>query len=98
MQDKRSRIVKAKGEAQAAKLLGEAMERSSSFLELRRVETARDIATTLSKSRNRIFLESDTLLLNLTGGLDANLEKRAPGSSSAASKENAKDTSKPSQK
>lgn len=79
MQDKKSTIVKARGEAQAARLLGEAMDRSPAFLELRRVETARDIATTLSKSRNRVFLESDTLLLNLTSGLDANLEKKSQG-------------------
>lgn len=79
MQDKKSRIVAAKGEAQAAKLLGESMERSPAFLELRRVETAREIATILSRSRNRVFLEADTLLLNLTSGLDSNLEKKKIG-------------------
>ena len=77
MQDKKSRIVQAKGEAQAAKLLGEAMDRSPAFLDLRRIETAREIATTLSRSRNRVFLEADTLLLNLTSGLDSNLEKKS---------------------
>lgn len=55
------------------------MDRSPAFLELRRVETAREIATTLARSRNRVFLESDTLLLNLTSGLDSNLEKKTQG-------------------
>lgn len=69
-------IVKATGEARAAELLGESLAKSPAFLDLRRVEAARDIATTLSKSRNRVYLEADTLLLNLTAPLDANLEKR----------------------
>jgi prohibitin 2 len=79
MQDKKSTIIKAKGEAMAAELLGEAMAQSPAFLEIRRLEAARDIATTIGKSRNRVFLESDSLLLNLTAGFNANLEKRLPG-------------------
>jgi prohibitin 2 len=75
-QDKKSTIIKAQGEAKAAKLLGEAMSRSPAFLELRRIEAAREIATILSRSRNKIFLEADTLLMNLTQGYDENLEKR----------------------
>lgn len=52
------------------------MSRSPAFLELRRIEAAREISTILSRSRNRIFLEADTLLMNLTQGYDENLEKR----------------------
>jgi len=48
-------------------------------LELRRIEAAREIATIMSRSRNRVFLEADTLLMNLTGGLDGNLEKKVGG-------------------
>ena len=81
MQDKRSTIVKAQGEAKAAKLLGEALATRPAYLDMRRIEAARDIATTMSRGRNRIFLEADTLLMNLTSGLDQNLEKR--GSASA---------------
>lgn len=76
MQDKRSTIIKAKGEAQAAKLLGEAMAMSPAFLDLRRVEAAREIASILARSRNKVFLEADTLLLNLTTGLNPSLEKK----------------------
>jgi len=32
----------------------------------------------LGKSRNKVYLDSDSLLLNLTQGLDKNLEKKAP--------------------
>ena len=81
-QDKRSTIVKAKGEAQAATLLGKALMRSPAYLDLRRIEAARDIASIMAKSRNRVFLEADTLLMNLTSGLDNNLEKRVMGSAS----------------
>ena len=52
------------------------MTKSPAFLELRRVQAARDISSILSQSRNRVFLEADTLLLNLTGSFDENLEKR----------------------
>ena len=76
IQDKRSTIIKATGEAQAAKLLGEALTRSPAFLDLRRIEAAREIATIMSRSRNKVFLEADTLLMNLTSGLDKNLEKK----------------------
>jgi len=46
------------------------MARSPAFLDLRRIEAAREIATIMSKGRNKIYLESDTLLMNLTSGLD----------------------------
>jgi hypothetical protein len=45
---------------------------------LRRIEAARDISKLLGQSRNRVYLDSDSLLLNLTQGLDQNLEKRGP--------------------
>ena len=76
IQDKKSTIIKATGEARAAKLLGEAMAKSPAFLELRRIEASRDIAKNIARSRNRVFLESDTLLLNLTQGFTENMEKR----------------------
>lgn len=44
LQDKRSTIIKAQGEAKAARLLGAAMSTSPAFLDLRRVEAAREIA------------------------------------------------------
>jgi prohibitin 2 len=86
VQDKRSQIIRATGEARAAELLGESLSKSPAYLDLRRVEAAKEIATILSKTRNRVFLEADTLLLNLTAPLDANLEKRTGPKTDAANK------------
>ena len=55
IQDKRSTIIKAVGEAKAARLLGEAMTSSPAFLDLRRVEAAR--AETRAKDTQAFELE-----------------------------------------
>lgn len=64
-QDKQSAVIKAQGEAQSAKMIGEAIQNNPAFLALRRIEAARDIATTVASSQNRVFLNADSLLLNL---------------------------------
>ncbi|EGF82241.1 hypothetical protein BATDEDRAFT_19096 [Batrachochytrium dendrobatidis JAM81] len=64
-QEKQSIIVKAEGEAKSAELIGDAIKNSPGFLELRRLDTARDIATTIANSNNRVFIDSDGLLLNV---------------------------------
>lgn len=55
------------------------MSDSPAYIDLKRIEAARDIAKLLGSSRNRVYLDSDSLLLNLTTGLDKNLEKKIPG-------------------
>jgi len=77
MQEKKSNIIKAQGEAAAAALYGQSLKQNPAFIELRRIEASKDIADILARSRNRIFLEADTLMLNLTGTFNANLEKTA---------------------
>lgn len=57
--------VRATGEAQSARLIGSALAKNSSFLELRRIEAAREIASVISQSSNKVFLNSDALLVNL---------------------------------
>jgi len=57
-------IVRAQGEAQSAELIGESLRKNKGFLELRRLEAARDIATILSQSQNKVMLDSQSLLLN----------------------------------
>jgi len=64
-QEKRSLIVSAEGEATSAKMISEAIENDPTFLYLRRIEAAREIARTLTRSGNRIFLNADNLLLSL---------------------------------
>jgi prohibitin 2 len=65
MQDKKSTIIRAQGEAKSAKLIGDAVRDNPGFIELRKLEAARDIATTVSKSSNRVFLDSHSLMLNV---------------------------------
>ncbi|OMJ24674.1 Prohibitin-2 [Smittium culicis] len=65
LQEKQSVIIRAEGEAKSAELIGEAIKDQPGFLELRKIETARDIATTLKGSNNRILLDSNELMLNL---------------------------------
>ena len=74
-QDKKSVIIKAQGEAKAAELLGPAIKQSGAYIQIKRIEAARDIAESLAKSRNRAYLDAETLFLNLTSSLDENLEK-----------------------
>jgi len=66
IQEKQSIIVRAQGEARSAELIGEAVKANKGFLQLRRLEAARDIATLLAASGNRVMLDSATLLLNVT--------------------------------
>ncbi|KAJ2782310.1 Prohibitin-2, subunit of the prohibitin complex (Phb1p-Phb2p) [Coemansia javaensis] len=65
-QEKESTMVRAEGEARSAELIGEAIKTQPGFLELRRIETARDIAHILQKSGNRLVLDASSLLLNVT--------------------------------
>jgi len=57
-------IVRAQGEAKSAELIGESMRQNKGFLELRRLEAARDIANLLSTSGNKVMLDAQSLLLN----------------------------------
>ncbi|EIM86056.1 uncharacterized protein STEHIDRAFT_169061 [Stereum hirsutum FP-91666 SS1] len=67
IQEKQSIIVRAQGEAKSAELIGEAMRSNKGFLQLRRLEAARDIASLLAASGNKVMLDSQSLMLNVTG-------------------------------
>lgn len=64
-QDKKSLIIQAEGQAQAAQLIGDAMKRNPVFAELKRLEAARQVAKVMANSNNRLYLNSDALLVNL---------------------------------
>ena len=66
-QEKKAAIIRAEGESTAAKVVSEALEGSPALVELRRIEAARDIADTLSKSRNVTYLPrgGQNVLLNM---------------------------------
>lgn len=65
IQDKRSTVIRAQGEAEAARLIGEAIKSNPGFVQLKKIDTAKDIATTVARSSNTVYLTADTLLLNL---------------------------------
>lgn len=79
-------------------MLGPAIGKSGAYVQIKRIEAARDIADSLAKSRNRAYLDSDTLLLNLTGSLDANLEKMPSGSMKQALETKVYDTAQDTKK
>jgi prohibitin 2 len=60
-QEKQQTIVKAEGEATSAKMIGEAVAQNPSFILLRRIEAAREIAATLAKAQNKIVLDASCL-------------------------------------
>jgi prohibitin 2 len=66
-QDKLEIIVKAEGEALAARQFNEQLKSdpSGQFLELRRIEAALEIARIVAQSPNRLFLNSDNLMLSM---------------------------------
>merc|ERR1712224_363153 len=82
-QEKKTIVTKAKGEAQSAELIGSAVKKNPGFMKLRRIDAARDIADIVSRSGNKIYLNADSLLLNLLGDADDKFEK---GVSTAESK------------
>lgn len=64
LQEKRTIVIKAQGEAQSAALIGTAIKKNPAFLELRRIETGREIATSVANGEAKVYLNSDALLLN----------------------------------
>eukprot|EP00466_Bigelowiella_natans_P020621 jgi/Bigna1/48272/estExt_Genewise1.C_240151 len=65
LEEKKALIIQAQGEAKSAELIGKALEKDASYLELKRLETAKDIANNVARSNNQVYLSSDSLLLNL---------------------------------
>lgn len=65
LEEKKSIMIKAQGDAKAAEMIGQAIEDNPGFVELRRIEAAKNIATTVSRSSNNAYLSADTLMLNL---------------------------------
>lgn len=70
-QEKRSIVIRAQGEAASAEMIGRSISDKPGFVELRRIDAARDIAQIVSRSSNRVYLNADSLLLNLLGDTGA---------------------------
>eukprot|EP00760_Papus_ankaliazontas_P032092 PhM_4_TR5622/c0_g1_i1/m.62026/K17081/PHB2; prohibitin 2 len=72
LQEKRSAIFLAEGEAESAKLIGDAVKNQPGFIELRRIEAARYISKALAASNSRVVLDADVLNLNVRTNLSPN--------------------------
>lgn len=64
-QEKQQKIVQAEGEAEAAKMLGQAIGMNPGFLKLRKIRAAQTIAKTMANSQNRVFLSGSNLMMNI---------------------------------
>ncbi|KAF7256609.1 hypothetical protein EG68_05888, partial [Paragonimus skrjabini miyazakii] len=65
IQEKQQKIVTADGEAQAAKLIGDALTANPGYLKLRKIKAATQIARTIAQSQNRAYLSTTSLILNV---------------------------------
>ena len=58
-QERKAAIIRAEGEAEAAALISEALQESGTgLIEVRRIDTAKEVAQTLTKARNVTYLPS----------------------------------------
>ncbi|DAA78921.1 prohibitin-2 [Trichophyton rubrum D6] len=72
-QEKQATVVRAQGEARSAQLIGDAIKKSKSYVELRKIENARNIAHILQEAggKNKMYLDSEGLGLNVTAHGDS---------------------------
>lgn len=59
-------MVRAQGEARSAELIGDAIKKSRSYVDLREFDNAKTIAGILEKSQNKVYLDTEQLGLNIT--------------------------------
>jgi len=69
-QERQATVIRSEGEAEAARMISQALkEHGSGLIEVRRIDAAKDIADALSKSSNVMYLpQGQQMLLNLQGG------------------------------
>jgi prohibitin 2 len=71
-QEKQEKMVRAEGETEAARMLGLSLSQNPGFLKLRKIRAAQLIANTIAQSQNRVYLNAETLMLNLSNmGINA---------------------------
>lgn len=64
-QERQQKIVHAEGEAEAAKMIGDAIAANPGYLKLRKIRAAQNIARTIAQSQNRVYLNAQSLMLNI---------------------------------
>jgi len=76
-QERQQKIVQAEGEAASAKLIGEAISKNPGYLKLKKIRAAQNIARTIAQSKNRVYVNAGSLMLNLNDKeFDTNLEEQ----------------------
>jgi len=86
LQERQQKIVVAEGEAEAAKMIGEAIGINPGYMKLRKIRAAANIARAMGQSSNRVYLGGDTLMLNLNDKeYDSNLDKVISNNATQAS-------------
>jgi len=76
-QEKQAMVVRAQGEARSAELIGDAIKKSRSYVDLKRIENARAIAAILQEAggKNKLYLDSEGLGLNVVEGYEDKTKK-----------------------
>jgi len=69
-QERQATVINSEGEAEAAKMISQALkEHGTGLIEVRRIDAAKEIAESLSKSPNVMYLPNgQQMLLNMAGG------------------------------
>lgn len=65
-QERQQKVVQAEGEAESATLIGQAISLNPGYLKLRKIRAAQNIARTIAASKNRVYLNASTLMLNIS--------------------------------
>eukprot|EP00421_Protoceratium_reticulatum_P063243 CAMPEP_0168411406 /NCGR_PEP_ID=MMETSP0228-20121227/28185_1 /TAXON_ID=133427 /ORGANISM="Protoceratium reticulatum, Strain CCCM 535 (=CCMP 1889)" /LENGTH=289 /DNA_ID=CAMNT_0008425153 /DNA_START=58 /DNA_END=924 /DNA_ORIENTATION=+ len=80
-QERQATVIRSEGEAEAAKMISEALrEHGSGLIEVRRIDAAKDIAESLAKSPNVMYLpQGQQMLLNASGAGGAPRPQQAEG-------------------
>jgi prohibitin 2 len=71
-QEKQAMVVRAQGEARSAELIGDAVKKSRSYIDLREFDNAKAIAQILEKGNNKVYLDTDGLGLNISHNTQKN--------------------------
>jgi prohibitin 2 len=66
-QEKQSSIIRARGEAESIELIGKAVSENPNFIKLRKLEAIRAIAHSIAHSKNKVMLNSSSLLMDELG-------------------------------
>ena len=79
-QEKTAKIIRAEGEAEAARLIAQGMSSGNGYLTLRQIEAARDIAVALSRAKNVTYLPTSSAgsSSGAAGGNGTNLLLQVP--------------------